>query len=455
MEKLLIVDDNEEIRKHLRWGLGKEYQVLQAGSAEEALAIFAQHRPKTVTLDLGLPPDADGSSEGLRALERILGAAPQTKVIVVTGNGERAVALRAVQLGAYDFYQKPIELAELQVILRRAFQLTSLEEENARLRETSAAQGAFGIYGQCRQMQAVFQTIRKVAGSDVPVLILGESGTGKELIAAAVHGESPRKKGPFIPLNCGAIPETLLEAELFGHEKGAFTGAQGRVQGKVEYANRGTLFLDEIGELPLALQVKLLRFLQEKTIQRLGGRENIPVDARIIAATNIDIAGAMAAGTVREDLYYRIGVISIELPPLRERGSDIALLANLFLHRFAEGLRKKVKGFSAAALDALQEYHWPGNVRELENRVKRAALLCEGQILEPHDLGFEAPAAAPADSGVDVAGLSLREGRDKLERAMLVDALEKNQGNIVKAAETLGVSRPAVYALMRKHNLHF
>jgi two-component system, NtrC family, response regulator len=454
MEKLLIVDDSPEIRNQLKWGLGREYQVLQAGSAEEAFGLFEQHRPKAVTLDLGLPPDPDGFEEGLRILSGILQRGPDTKIIVLTGNEERNVALEAIQRGAYDFYQKPVDLAELMVILRRAYQLAALEEENRNLRAGCGNRTAmFGLFGQCDAMQQVFNTIRKVASSDVPILILGESGTGKELVAAAIHGEGLRKAGPFIPLNCGAIPETLLEAELFGHEKGAFTGAQGRVKGKVEYAHGGTLFLDEIGELPLILQVKLLRFLQNKMIQRLGGREDIPVDARIIAATNIDIAEAMAAGKFREDLYYRIGVITISLPPLRERGSDIALLANLFLHRFAEGLRKKVKGFSGAALDALQAYEWPGNVRELENRVKRAAIMAEAPILEPQHLGLATPANTAEE--VLLKGMSLREGRDQVERSMVIAAMEQQEGNIVKMAEMLGVSRPAVYALMKKHGLHF
>ncbi len=454
MEKLLVVDDNEEIRRQLKWGL-KEYQVLQAGSVREALTAFEQHHPSVITLDMGLHPDPDGPTEGLRALDEILQRAPETKVIVVTGQDERAVALQAVHLGAYDFYQKPIDLGALKMILQRAFQLASLEQENRRLRAAEEAGGnqTFGLYGQCPQMQTVFRTIRKVAASEVPVLILGESGTGKELVAKAVHNESRRRQGPFIPLNCGAIPENLLESELFGHERGAFTGAQNRVQGKVEYARDGTLFLDEIGELPLLLQVKLLRFLQDKKIQRLGGREDITVDARIIAATNADIVEGMAQGQFREDLYYRISVITITLPPLRDRGSDIALLANFFLHRFAEGQRKKVKGFSAAALDAMQEYEWPGNVRELENRIKRAALMSETPILEPHHLGLAEP-DIPAEKFV-FDGLTLREARDRLEKSMVLDVMEKQEGNIMKTAEALGLSRPAVYALMKKHGLYF
>ena len=453
MEKLLVVDDSAEIRKQLKWGLGKEYSVIQGGDGREGLSAFLQHRPKVVTLDLGMPPDVDGATEGLRCLGAILKEAPETKVIVLTGNDDRGVALEAIHLGAYDFYQKPIELSELRIIIQRAFHVSALEEENRRLKAAKGQADTFGLYGQCPEMQEVFKTIRKVAGSDVPVLILGESGTGKELVAGALHRESARRGGPFIAINCGAIPENLLESELFGHEKGSFTGAVGRVQGKVEYAQKGTLFLDEVGELPPALQVKLLRFLQERTIQRVGGREDIRVDSRIVAATNIDIRDAIAAGTFREDLYYRLGVISIQLPPLRERGTDITLLANLFLHRFADALKKRVRGFGAASLEALQGYEWPGNVRELENRVKRAVLMAESPMVEPQDLGLAAPDVKPDPARFD--GLSLREGRDRVEKEMVVSALEKHEGNIVKAADTLGVSRPAVYALMKKHGLHF
>ena len=345
MEKLLIVDDSSEICKQLKWGLNKDYDVLLAEDVAGALKLFGKHAPKVVTLDLGLPPDVDGATEGLRCLEQILRRQPDTKVVVLSGNEERNNALKAVQLGAYDFYRKPIDLAELKIILQRAFQLAALETENRRL-QTTAASELNGILGQCPQMEEVFTTIRKIATADIPVLILGENGTGKELVAKAIHAQSLRNKGDLIPINCGAIPENLLEAELFGHEKGAFTGAVGQVRGKVEYAHEGTLFLDEIGELPLALQVKLLRFLQEKTIQRVGGRDEIVVDSRIVAATNVDIEEAIQQGAFREDLYYRIGVITINLPPLRERGDDICLLANFFLNRYVSEFSKKIKGYS-------------------------------------------------------------------------------------------------------------
>ncbi len=454
MNKLLIIDDNAEIRKQLKWSLGQEYSILLAENVAEALSLFKKHRPPVVTLDLGLPPDEEGVTEGFRCLEEILALALQTKVIVITGRGEREHALKALQLGAYDFYAKPIELSELQVMLQRAFHLAGLEAENRRLlaeREDEDL-GYLGIFGQSPEMLEVFATIRKVASSDVPVLILGESGTGKEMVARALHRESLRRDGPFIPINCGAIPENLLEAELFGHEKGAFTGAQARVQGKVEYADKGTLFLDEIGELSTMLQVKLLRFLQDQVIQRVGGREDIQVDTRIVVATNADIGKAIEDGSFREDLYYRIGVITLSLPPLRQRGEDVILLATLFQRRFNEVSRKRVRGFSAAALEALRVYDWPGNVRELENKVKRAVIMAEGPMLEAKDLGL-APAAGTPAGIANVAGLTLREARDQVERELLATVLERQEGNVVRAAEELGVSRPTLYDLMKKHNL--
>ncbi|ALC16841.1 two-component sigma54-specific transcriptional regulator, Fis family [Desulfuromonas soudanensis] len=453
MEKLLIIDDNAEIRKQLKWGLGKEYRVLLAGDATEALSIFKAQGPQVVTLDLGLPPNPDGAEEGLRCLREMLTLDPAVKVVVISGNEERANALKAVGLGAYDFYQKPIELGELRIILARAFHLAALEAENRRLQRAMMADtpAFLGIFGHCPEMQTVFNTIRKVATCDVPVLILGESGTGKELVAQAIHSESRRRCGPFIPINCGAIPENLLESELFGHEKGSFTGAQARVQGKFEYADKGTLFLDEIGELPPVLQVKILRFLQDQRIQRVGGREDIDVDARIIAATNIDMEKAIRGGSFREDLYYRIGVITINLPPLRERGEDIVLLGNLFLGRFSEVLKKRVRGFSVAALEALQDYGWPGNVRELENKVKRAVIMAEGALLEPQDLGFATmESSAPAG---DDAEMTLRAAKDRVERDLVTAAIAKQNGNILRAAEMLGISRPTIYDLMKKHGL--
>ncbi|MBT0662805.1 PEP-CTERM-box response regulator transcription factor [Geobacter pelophilus] len=452
MEKLLIVDDNEDIRKQLKWGLSKDYQIMLAANVAEALAYFTKHRPSVITLDLGLPPFVETSDEGFRCLTEMLKIDPSIKVIVISGNDERVNALKSIEMGAYDFIQKPVNLDELKVILSRAFQLHLLENENKRLQgELKNRPGEYGgILGQCSEMQTVFSTIRKIAASDVAVMINGESGTGKELVARAIHSASLRSGGPFIPINCGAIPDNLLEAELFGHEKGAFTGAMAKVQGKFEYADKGTLFLDEIGELPPPLQVKLLRFLQEKLVQRVGGREDIPVDARIIAATNIDITKAMSEGAFREDLYYRISVVTLELPPLRSRGEDIALLATFFLRKFNEDFRKKVRGYSASAMDALRGYTWPGNVRELENKVQRAVLMATGNLIEPEDLGFTPQTGSAAARG---GALTLREARERLEIDLIRGSLSANAGNIAKAADDLGVSRPTLYDLIKKYSI--
>ena len=454
MEKLLIVEDSEEIRKQLKWGLGKEYSVLLAGDGKEAISLFKKHNPKVILLDLGLPPHESETEEGFRCLEEILKNLSVTKVIVITGSNEGDNALRAVQMGAYDFYQKPIDLKELKVIIHRAFYLFNIEEENRRLQtalEKKTSELA-GMVGQCPEMLNVFSTIRKVASSDVSVLIMGESGTGKELVARAIHSKSNRDSRPFVAINCGAIPENLLESELFGHEKGAFTGAHAQVQGKVEYAHNGTLFLDEISELPANLQVKLLRFLQEKTIQRVGGREDITVNARIIAATNADLTKEIEKGRFREDLYYRIGVITIKLPPLRERGDDIMILANLYLRRFSKQFMKKVKGFSHSSIGLLTSYHWPGNVRELENKLQRAVIMSESSTIEPHNLGFAEGPGGERVATIEVA--TLREARDKVEKDMIISAIQKHGGNIARAAEEMGISRPTLYDLMKKHDLY-
>ncbi len=473
LEKLLIVDDSKEIRKQLKWGLGKEFRILMAESVDEALKLFEQHSPKVVTLDLGLPPDIDGASEGLRCLQQMLQKQPTSKIIVLSGNEDHVNALAAVDMGAYDYYHKPINLDELKIILSRAFHVAGLEEENRRL-QVSAGQdkehGYSGIFGQCPQMQQVFAMIKKVASIDVPILILGESGTGKEVVARAIHNRGIRKDGNVIAINCGAIPESLLESELFGHEKGAFTGAQNRVQGKVEYAEGGTLFLDEIGEMAPLLQVKLLRFLQEKVIQRVGGREDISVDTRIVAATNVDIQDSIANGKFREDLYYRIGVITIELPPLRERGDDIELLANIFLRRFGQEFGQKVRGYSSTALSWLRTYEWPGNVRELENKIKRAVVMAESPIIEACDLGFEEKQElVESDNShgddtlrgvpnmakeLNFTGMTLKDARQQVEKNLIQQAMERSQGNILKAAEELDVSRPTFYDLLKKHGLH-
>ncbi|WP_026840913.1 PEP-CTERM-box response regulator transcription factor [Citrifermentans bremense] len=453
MKKLLIVDDNDDIRQQLKWGLNQEFQVLLAADGREALQQFKSEKPDVVVLDLGLPPYADSSVEGFRCLDEMLGLNPAAKVIMLTGNNERENALKAMRMGAFDFYAKPPVLSELKVIITRAFHLANIDEQNLRQVSSQSEDGEqWGMVGSCPEMQAVFHTIRKVAGSNAPILITGESGTGKELVAGAIHEASSRNKGPLVAINCGAIPENLLESELFGHEKGAFTGAHAAVRGKLQYAHKGTLFLDEIGELPVNLQVKLLRFLQEGTIQRVGGREEIAIDARTTCATNVDIAKAIEEGRFREDLYYRIGVINIKLPPLRERGDDILLIAENFLRLYCKENKKKTVRFSAAAIAFLKRHNWPGNVRELKNRVQRAVIMCDGASIGPLDLGCDVePAAMP----VPVSdGVSLKAARERMEREMIQQAIERQQGNIMKAAEELGVSRPTLYDLMKKLSIH-
>jgi two-component system NtrC family response regulator len=456
MEKLLITDDSDEIRTQLKWGLAKDYAVILAKNGNESLALFKKNLPRVATLDLGLPPHENGTEEGFRCLQEMLRQNPATKVIVITGNDQRENALKAIQMGAYDFYQKPISLEELRVIIRRAFHLSAIEEENRSLHNALEQQTAQvgGMIGHCPEMQAVFSTMRKVASSDASVLIQGESGTGKELVARAIHAMSLRKDGPFVPINCGAIPDTLLESELFGYEKGAFTGAHAQVQGKVEYAQKGTLFLDEIGELPALLQVKLLRFLQDKTIQRVGGREDVAVNTRILAATNKDLVKETKEGRFREDLYYRLGVVLITVPTLRERKGDIVVLATFFLKRYCSLYNKRVRGFNAAALESMEMHHWPGNVRELENKVQRAVLLSEGPMIEPRDLALAVDAKPVVQRAVDADVRTLKEAKDKVEKEMVVFALDKHAGNIAKAAEELGVSRPTLYDIMKKHGLY-
>ncbi|GFO66536.1 sigma-54-dependent Fis family transcriptional regulator [Geomonas limicola] len=454
MEKLLIVDDNQDIRQQLKWGLNQDFQVLLAGDAREAMSCFKREHPTVVVLDLGLPPHPDSSIEGFRCLEEMLAANPAVKVIMLTGNNERENALRAVRTGAFDFYAKPPVLSELKVIISRAFHLANIDEQNLGMTEQEVAVPGehWGMIGSCPEMQAVYTTIRKVASSNAPILITGESGTGKELVASAIHEASLRRRGPFVPINCGAIPENLLESELFGHEKGAFTGAHVAVQGKLSYAQRGTLFLDEIGELPVNLQVKLLRFLQEGTIQRVGGREEITIDTRTICATNVDIEKAITEGRFREDLYYRIGVINIKLPPLRDRADDVVAIAEKFLRLYAKENKKKVNRFSPAGIAFLKRHDWPGNVRELRNRVQRAVIMCESAAIGPLDLGCDHEPVVAAEKPRDQ--LSLREAREKMEREMILAAIERQSGNILKAAEDLGVSRPTLYDLMRKLSLH-
>jgi len=454
MEKLLITDDNEEIRTQLKWGFNKEYALILAKDGKETLTLFKKNAPRVATLDLGLPPHESGTEEGFRCLQEMLRHNPAAKIIVITGNDQWENALKAVHLGAYDFYQKPLNLEELKVIVRRAFHLSAIEEQNRSLYNALERQTTpfGGMIGQCPEMQTVFSTMRKIASSDAAVLVEGESGTGKELVARAIHAMSLRKDGPFVPINCGAIPETLLETELFGHEKGSFTGAHAQVQGKVEYAQNGTLFLDEIVELPPLLQVKLLRFLQDKTIQRVGGREDIAVNTRILAATNKDLSKEIKSGRFREDLYYRLGVVLIKVPPLRERKGDIMVLATFFLKRYCDLYTKRIRGFNSSALESMETYEWPGNIRELENKIQRAVLLSEGPLVEPQDLGFDATLTAKRTMVSEIK--TLKEAKEAVEKEMVMFALDRFGGNIAKSAEELGISRPTLYDIMKKHGLY-
>jgi two-component system NtrC family response regulator len=429
----------------LRWSF-ENYQVHTAANRAEALRQVAEHRPPVVTLDLGLPPMPDDAVEGLATLEEILSIAPETKVIVVTGQEDRAHAVKAIGLGAYDFYQKPIDAEILSLIVDRAFKLWELEAENRRLRENQD-EPFFGITTASEPMLRVCRSIEKVAPTDASVLLLGESGTGKELLARALHELSNRKRGPFVAINCGAIPETLLESELFGHEKGAFTGAIRQVKGKIELAQRGTLFLDEIGDMPMALQVKLLRFVQERVIERIGGREQIPVDVRIVCATNRNLRERIAAELFREDLFYRISEISIEIPPLRDRGDDCVVLACHFIEKYGRGDGKRRLKLSPDALSALREHDWPGNVRELENRIKRAVILAESNLITAADLDLRP--TEPTNGRIT----TLREARERAERSILIDALNSAEGNLSVAAKMLGVSRPTIYSLLKQLNI--
>ena len=441
--KILLVDDDESIRSQMKWALADLYQVHQASDRESALEAVSRERPALVCLDLGLPPRPADVEEGFGALDEILKLDPYVKVTVITGQGDQENALRAIRQGACDFFSKPIEIDVLKVVLERADHLHRLEAEIRRLRGRGAEDGFEGMLGTSPVMETVFSSIRKVARSDAPVLLIGESGTGKELAARAIHRRSRRVEGPFVPINCGAIPENLLESELFGHEKGAFTGAHAARQGQIETAQEGTLFLDEIGELSPQLQVKLLRFLQDGQVQRVGGRQLISVDARIIAATNADLDQLLKEGTFREDLYYRLAVVVIAMPPLRARAEDLPLLSNAFLERYAADSGKTLNGFAADALRAVKEYSWPGNVREMENRIRRAVIMCEGKRVRLSDLGLDRSFAC-------YSAMTLREAREAVEKDLVEGALNRHEGNMSRAAEDLGISRPTLYELIEK-----
>ena len=443
--KVLIVDDEEAIRTQMKWALSQDYDVHFAEDRREALEAFQAHLPVVTLLDLGLPPRPNQCDEGLAALSDLIAVDPTAKVIVISGQGEKQNALQAVGAGAYDFLCKPVEMAELRLLLRRCIHVVELEKEYRELQQSQLPDVFEEMLGTSPQMQAAFTIIRKVAATDAPVLLLGESGTGKEMAAAAIHRRSARKGGPFVAINCNAIPENLLESELFGHEKGAFTGAHIQRKGMIETASGGTLFLDEIGELPPAIQVKLLRFLQEQRLQRVGGRQEIQIDTRLVAATNADLKQMIDAGKFREDLYFRLAVVTIRLLPLRDRGEDVVLLAHEFLQRHAVQTGRTKLVFAPDAVRAIMRYSWPGNVRELQNRVKRAVIMTSGARVTAKDLELE--------RGQDMASSStptLRQARENVERELIRQALKRNSGRITSAAAELGISRPTLYELMEK-----
>jgi two-component system, NtrC family, response regulator len=448
--KLLIIEDDEGLQKQLRWAFA-DYEVITATDCDSALALLRSEEPDVVTLDLGLPPDADGTREGFRTLDAILSLKPDTKVIVASGHGARESALRAIGSGAYDFYQKPIDIDELAMIVRRAFHVRALEMENIRLAQSKT--GGIEMLGRiitsAPEMLQVIRTVERVATADVSVMLLGASGTGKELLARGVHDSSRRRGGPFVAINCAAIPETLLESELFGHEKGAFTGAVKTTEGKIELAEGGTLFIDEVGDIPLPLQVKLLRFLQERTIERIGGRKPIAVNTRIVCATHRNLDAMVADGSFREDLYYRMAEIVVRIPSLSERPGDPALLARHFVTKFATEFNAKVSGLSPDALAAIDGWGWPGNVRELENRIKRATIMADGKLVSAADLDLP----MGEDTDENDALLNLKAAREIADRAAIRRALARCDNNISSAAKLLGISRPTLYDLLKQYDL--
>ncbi|MFT6902437.1 MAG: two-component system NtrC family response regulator, partial [Colwellia sp.] len=443
MEKLLIVDDDKGIQKQLKWSLS-DYDVVLAGDRESAIAAVRRHEPKVITLDLGLPPDAANASEGLAALQEILTIAPHSKVIVITGNDDRTHALAAISVGAYDFYQKPIETDVINVIVSRAFSLAGIEEENRKMRAVAGSD--MGIIGNSESIERLRMMIKRIAPTSITALLLGESGTGKEVAANAVHLASDRKKKPFIAINCASIPEALLESELFGFEKGAFTGAHRTTKGKIECAEGGTLFLDEIGDMPYSLQAKLLRFLQEKNIERLGGRQEISVDVRVVCATNQNLEQMVADKTFREDLFYRVSEITLNIPPLRDRDEDVIILAQYFLQHYAMEYKRNVKSFSEDALSAIKAHKWPGNIRELQNKVKSSVIMTTGTQVTAIDLGF----FDHQDKSFELS-LNLRVVREQAESITIQKAYTLSDGNMSKAADLLGVTRPTLYSLIEKY----
>ncbi len=446
--KLLVVEDDAGLQAQLKWAY-QDFDVIIAGDRAGAIAAIRAEEPAVVTLDLGLPPDPDGTTEGFALLDEILALKPDTKVVVASGHGARESALRAIARGAYDFYQKPIDIDAIGLIVRRAWELHRIEAENRQLSARTTGDRVLGrLITAAPEMIKVARTIERVANTNVSVMLLGASGTGKELLARGLHEASDRVAGAFVAINCAAIPENLLESELFGHEKGAFTGAVKTTEGKIEQANGGTLFLDEVGDIPLQLQVKLLRFLQERVIERIGSRSSIAVDTRIVCATHQDLEAMIANGTFREDLFYRLAEIVVKIPSLAERPGDSALLAKAFLGRFAKEMNPSVKGFAVDALAAIDAWRWPGNVRELENRVKRAVIMADSKLISATDLDLVEPGDELAQA------LNLKTAREAADRRVIRHALARSEGNISSSAKLLGISRPTLYDLLKHYDLH-
>jgi two-component system NtrC family response regulator len=446
VEKLLIVDDDKGIQKQLKWSLSN-YDAIFAADRTSAIDAVRRHEPKVITLDLGLPPDAANASEGLAALEEILKISPHTKVIVITGNDDRSNALKAISLGAYDFYHKPIDSDVINVIISRAFSVSAIETENRTMRAVGGNE--LGIIGNSESIERLRTMIKRIAPTQITALLLGESGTGKEVAANAIHLSSERSKKPFIAINCASIPETLLESELFGFEKGAFTGAVRTTKGKIECAEGGTLFLDEIGDMPFQLQAKLLRFLQEKKIERLGGRQEIDVDVRVVCATNQNLEEMVAEKTFREDLFYRVSEITLNIPPLRERQDDVLILAKFFLQRYAAEYKSNVKSFSDDGFSAIKAHRWPGNIRELQNKIKSSVIMSAGIQVTAVDLGFY----DHVDKEVEL-NLNLRKVREEAESMAILKAYTFAEGNMSKTANLLGITRPTLYGLIEKYDMN-
>jgi two-component system NtrC family response regulator len=441
-DTLLIVEDNEEIRSQLRWSLVADYNIIEAENRTSAMEMFREHRPRVVLLDLGLPPSPAAPTEGFATLEELLQHDRNAKVVVASGQSERRNAMQAIGEGAWDFLNKPVDIDELRVVLRRAFRVSQLERDHEASARKFQEDSFEGMLGSSTEMKEVFRLIQRVASTEASVLILGESGTGKEMVAQAIHRRSTSREGPFVAINCAAIPETLLESELFGHEKGSFTGAVSMRRGRIETAASGTLFLDEIGELPPAIQVKLLRFLQSRQIERVGGRESISISTRVVAATNANLEESITQGRFREDLFYRLAVVTLRLPPLRKRGQDARLVSEALLRRLAPQFDRPELTFDTGALRAIEQHQWPGNIRELDNRIKRAIIMADGKFVTARDLELQAP-EAPVET-------TLRSARERLEREMILQALARHGGKISAAAAELGISRPTMYELIEK-----